>query len=190
MRFPKPSSNKAMTRTMISRQDAKDRGYKRYFLNTPCLHGHVSERMVSNKGCVECLLQNRIKYHHKNRDVQLDRMRLWHKTNSIKVRNRNSKWQSNNKEIVASISRNRRAMKKGSTGKHSKKDVYQLLNLQRYKCVCCGVKLSMYHVDHIVPLSRGGSNDKMNIQILCGTCNLQKHAKDPIVFMQEKGFLL
>lgn len=179
-----------MTHTVISRQEAQDRGYKRYFLGTPCLHGHVAERMVSNKGCVDCLLHNRIKYHHENRDVQLDRMRNWHKENTIKVRERNSEWQSNNKEIVASISRNRRALKKGSTGQHSKRDVDQLLKLQRHKCACCGVKLSTYHVDHIVPLARGGSNDKINLQILCATCNLQKHAKDPLTFMQERGFLL
>jgi hypothetical protein len=30
----------------------------------------------------------------------------------------------------------------------------------------------------------------LNVQLLCPPCNLKKHAKDPIQFMQERGFLL
>lgn len=32
------------------------------------------------------------------------------------------------------------------------------------------------HVDHIVPRSRGGQNDRRNLRLLCGTCNLSKAA--------------
>jgi len=32
------------------------------------------------------------------------------------------------------------------------------------------------HVDHIVPLARGGSNDRENLRVLCARCNLQKGA--------------
>jgi hypothetical protein len=33
-----------------------------------------------------------------------------------------------------------------------------------------------YHVDHIVPLERGGTNDPTNLQLLCEPCNLKKAA--------------
>lgn len=42
----------------------------------------------------------------------------------------------------------------------------------------------------IVPLAKGGSDGPENIQLLCAPCNRRKSAKDPIVFMQENGFLL
>lgn len=47
-----------------------------------------------------------------------------------------------------------------------------------YKCQMCGrtvedgIKL---HIDHIVPFSKGGSNDMDNLQVLCHECNLAKH---------------
>lgn len=38
----------------ISLEEAKKQGLKRYFTGEPCKHGHVSERLVSNRGCCEC----------------------------------------------------------------------------------------------------------------------------------------
>lgn len=43
-------------------------------------------------------------------------------------------------------------------------------------CRQCGT-MDEPQIDHRKPLSRGGSNDLRNLQILCGTCNRRKHAK-------------
>jgi 5-methylcytosine-specific restriction endonuclease McrA len=41
-------------------------------------------------------------------------------------------------------------------------------------CVACGAR-EYLHVDHIVPVSRGGSEtDLQNLQLLCATCNTAK----------------
>lgn len=45
-------------------------------------------------------------------------------------------------------------------------------------------------MDHIMPLALGGTNTDDNIQLLCPTCNRSKHAKHPVDFMQQRGFLL
>lgn len=49
------------------------------------------------------------------------------------------------------------------------------------RCVFCMRDLSALiatdrrlHLDHIVPLNRGGTNDPSNFQLLCEACNLQK----------------
>jgi 5-methylcytosine-specific restriction endonuclease McrA len=63
--------------------------------------------------------------------------------------------------------------------------------MQKYKCAYCAKKLgTAYDVDHIVPLSKGGSNWPANLQLTCGTCNNRKHAKDALAFARELGKLL
>ena len=46
-------------------------------------------------------------------------------------------------------------------------------------CRGCGKKkyYEDFEVDHIKPLSKGGSNDKGNLQLLCGHCNRKKSNK-------------
>jgi 5-methylcytosine-specific restriction enzyme A len=57
---------------------------------------------------------------------------------------------------------------------------FDILTRDQYRCVCCGrsaadgVKLE---VDHIIPVSKGGTNHFDNLQTLCADCNRGKSAK-------------
>lgn len=73
----------------------------------------------------------------------------------------------------------RRARKNAAPGRHTVEDIRNQFDRQKGKCYWCNSKLAKYHVDHIVPLSRGGSNWPDNIVIACPTCNCSKHAKLP-----------
>ena len=42
-------------------------------------------------------------------------------------------------------------------------------------CAACGKRLAE-EIDHILPLSRGGTNERKNLQCLCGPCHGQKTA--------------
>lgn len=75
----------------------------------------------------------------------------------------------------------RRAQKKGCSGSHTIEDIKQLWFLQHGKCAWCAQALGedKPHVDHWIPLSKGGSNNKDNLRLLHKKCNLSKHAKLP-----------
>lgn len=44
-------------------------------------------------------------------------------------------------------------------------------------CRYCGQTEGPFHIDHIVPVSRGGSNRDDNLCVACAPCNLSKSAK-------------
>ena len=86
---------------------------------------------------------------------------------------------------------NRRARKNAASGTHTLQQIQELLKRQDYRCyyAACGrakfEKRSgryVYHIDHVIPLSRGGSNDISNLVLACPVCNLKKHNKYPWEF--------
>jgi len=49
---------------------------------------------------------------------------------------------------------------------------------QQGECFYCKRHLNeRYHIDHVVPISRGGTNDCGNIVIACPSCNCSKSDK-------------
>ena len=67
-------------------------------------------------------------------------------------------------------------------GKRLSRDLWQSVRQQVFKrdnftCQYCGAKPRKLHCDHILPVSRGGSNDLSNLTTACQSCNLSKHDK-------------
>jgi len=61
--------------------------------------------------------------------------------------------------------------------------------LEKYdrKCVYCGVENVPLQVEHIIPVSRGGSYRVSNLTIACEKCNLKKDNKTAEEF-NRKGY--
>ncbi len=89
-----------------------------------------------------------------------------------------------NKDWRAWLNREKKLRRKNAIGFHSFWEWETLKAQYNWTCPCCGkseptIKLT---VDHIIPLSKGGSNNIENIQPLCGSCNSRKNNKQIIKY--------
>lgn len=139
----------------------------------------------------ERLLAEKKKWYRANKEQHSALAKKWRQENKDKANGYSKKWSDNNPEFKRARSAKRRAIVKSIDGSHTAADVRMIYNNQNRCCAVCKTRLNgKFHVDHVVPVSAGGANDKDNLQILCAPCNLSKGAKDPIEFMQSRGYLL
>jgi hypothetical protein len=59
-----------------------------------------------------------------------------------------------------------------------KKLRFEVLKRDGFRCRYCGATpaQAMLHVDHVVPVAKGGTNDPMNLVVACQPCNSGKGA--------------
>ncbi len=89
-------------------------------------------------------------------------------------------WHKNNPGYASSQSSKRRLLIEQSVEHYAPKDIKRQLKTQNHKCWWCLKTFDdIYHIDHRIPLSRGGSNGAGNIVIACPSCNLSKSNKLP-----------
>jgi 5-methylcytosine-specific restriction endonuclease McrA len=118
------------------------------------------------------------------------RAKVWRKKNKTRYIQLNLKWRRENPERAKSIARagsiNRRAIER-NVGKISASDV-RFIRAKR-QCAACGQINARMEIDHIVALSRGGTNHRSNLQLLCRPCNRSKWANDAETWAREKGYI-
>ena len=83
---------------------------------------------------------------------------------------------------------NRRARISGNGGTFTFKELNALFEQQEGFCFYCGELLYSsfdkdIHIEHKIPISRGGVNDASNIVLSCASCNMKKHTMTHEEFM-------
>lgn len=106
----------------------------------------------------------RAKEYQKHRQAYLDRASAWTKANPA---------------LVSQIKRRYKSKRKvwEMTGSFTQDEWDVLCDYYGKKCLSCGRTDAKLTVDHVVPLSVGGTNSIENIQPLCGSCNSSKGTK-------------
>jgi 5-methylcytosine-specific restriction endonuclease McrA len=97
------------------------------------------------------------------------------KRNRASANERTRRWNKKNPDKTRAYTLNRIARKHATDGKYTPADIAQLYEDQGGHCAYCGIGLcGEYHVDHMVPLTKGGSNWPDNLALACPTCNHSK----------------
>ena len=177
------SDQEALKRLLKKEYDAK-----RYAENP----GPAKSRAVMQRATqVEKVKQYRKTYYQENADAIKKKVHEWNKRNPGKRDLRVKQWKEQNPERVRELGRRHQHKRRAGGGSLSDGLREKLFRLQKGKCACCGLSLGLdYQMDHWIPLALGGKNEDSNIILLRRSCNAKKLAKDPITFMQERGFLL
>lgn len=63
--------------------------------------------------------------------------------------------------------------------------IKNMFNIQKGLCFYCNEPLKEYHIDHIVPLCKGGKHEFSNLVLSCPKCNLSKNSQDPEIFVNK-----
>jgi len=116
---------------------------------------------------------------------------VYYQANKERISKRSAIYRQNNKSQHNAREAVRRALIVGATiGNLAEiKEIYQRAKEDpKVRCYLCGhlIPKGHRHVDHIMPLSKGGQHRPSNLAVTCDTCNESKGAKMP----QELGLLL
>lgn len=126
-----------------------------------------------------------------NPEKDKEKRRAWQKANPDKMKQATLNWQKKHPESLKANNSKRRARKVGNGGCHTGEQIKQMFFHQKGRCFTCGDKIDKkYHIDHITPICKGGTDDISNIQLLCPFCNMSKNKKTHHEFMVTKGMLV
>lgn len=155
-------------------QDAKYREE-----NSKSIQLYLKEYNQINK---DVLYEQKKEYRTVNKTAHLKRQNNWYEKNKEDVKERVALYKKEYPEQYRMYA-NRRAASK-------KTDIIEIfthqdiINVYGDKCFYCGGLFE--HIDHYMPLSRGGSHTLENVRPSCEHCNLTKSNKLPEDFIKYK----
>jgi len=112
------------------------------------------------------------RYYAQHRTTIIGRVKNWIIANRARANEHRKGWKIRNPAKVLAHTHRRRAQLNAG-GTYTEAEWRALCAWFGDKCLCCGA--AGITIDHVIPISKGGSNTIENLQPLCGTCNYRKH---------------
>ncbi len=106
-----------------------------------------------------------------------ERGKEWAKNNKDKIHEYTSRYWKKNPDKMCEFASRRRARKRNQTPDLTKDEINRMRDLYWLARDLRAVSGQEYHVDHIIPLARGGLHHPDNLQILPADLNVRKAAK-------------
>lgn len=111
--------------------------------------------------------------------------RRWRRDNKERSAFLAKRWREKNPEKQRTIMFNRNSISRGVRQSVAHGVISSIKARQGFLCVyCCTSVVTVFDVDHINPVSRGGGNEVSNLQILCPSCNRSKGRKTHEEFLR------
>lgn len=136
-----------------------------------CMRKRASEWYWKNR---DRAIKTRLEYQREHHADMLGRCQAYRKRHPERKKESEKKWNSSNPDKLKESCRRRRARRLGADGEYSHKQFREMCVLYGNVCLCCGASGVPLAADHVVPLTKGGSNGIENIQPLCRSCNSKK----------------
>lgn len=115
-------------------------------------------------------------YRQKNRESLLEKKRVYGRQNRKKLSESTKRWRVENPDKVAILTAKHNARRRPAKMYLPTKKLAEKLVTQNNRCHWCNDELIKKHLDHVVPVSRGGEHTLENTVWACPACNLQKSA--------------
>ena len=109
-----------------------------------------------------------------NPEKAMETARRWRLANKNKIKEDKRRYRKANRNRINERHRRRRHTKNENGGSYTIQEWRELVEQTGNRCLCCGRTDKPLTVDHVIPVSRGGSSDISNIQPLCLSCNSRK----------------
>lgn len=123
---------------------------------------------------------NRLYYKNNKHDI-IKRTKEWYQENRERILQRAKEYQKINPEIPLRNNHKRRARIAGNGGSYEIEELTAKFNELGNVCYYCGIPGKMV-IEHMTPISRGGTNNIDNIVPACSSCNSRKHSKTAAEF--------
>jgi 5-methylcytosine-specific restriction endonuclease McrA len=149
--------------------------------------------------CKSCILERVKKWRRENPELVKERRKQtylkkreqniidaieWGRNNKDKRIIAKNKWRAKNKELTNHYTKSYIYRRKGAEGSHSLEQYKAKLEAYQGMCAYCGVNKADTK-DHVLPLSKGGSNNIDNIVPACLSCNSSKRDKSVLLWKSK-----
>ena len=169
-------------------KECESKQKKEYYLNNKSsILNRKKKEIIATPEAKEKRKEYLLKYYKENKEKIKETMQKYYKGNREQLLKKASEYKKTKDGKIssrASSGKRRDASLDNADGTITKHSLDTLLQIQNNQCFYCKKDLSLLadrevHLDHYIPLSKGGAHSITNIVWSCSSCNLQKSSAIP-----------